>query len=82
MQSWQLQQAKANLSRLVKEASVGHPQEITLRGKATVVVLSSQQYEQLTHPKPTLVNFLRQSPLANVNLEITRDKSDSRDIEL
>ena len=82
MQSWQLQQAKAHLSSLVKEASLGEPQEITLRGKAAVVVLSYQQYEQLIHPKQNLVNFLRQSPLFDVNLDIERDESVSREVDL
>ncbi|HHF7347382.1 TPA: type II toxin-antitoxin system Phd/YefM family antitoxin [Legionella feeleii] len=82
MQSWQLQQAKAHLSDLVKEASAGKPQEITLRGKPTVVVLSMELYKKLIKPKPNLVDFLRQSPLMDVNLEITRDKSGMRDIDL
>ncbi|HHF7344533.1 TPA: type II toxin-antitoxin system Phd/YefM family antitoxin [Legionella feeleii] len=82
MQSWQLQQAKAHLSDLVKEASAGKPQEITLRGKPTVVVLSMELYKKLIKPKPNLVDFLRQSPLMDVNLEITRDKSGMRDVDL
>lgn len=82
MQSWQLQQAKAHLSDLVKEASTGKPQEITLRGKPTVVVLSIEQYEKLIRPKPNLVDFLRHSPLKDVNLEIDRDKSGMREIDL
>lgn len=82
MQSWQLQQAKAHLSDLVKEASTGKPQEITLRGKPTVVVLSIEQYEKLIRPKPNLVDFLRHSPLRDVNLEIDRDKSGMREIDL
>ena len=82
MHTWQLQQAKAHLSELVKQASAGEPQEITVRGEPTVVILSTQQYEQLIHPKPTLVNFLRQSPLCGNELEITRDTSPNRDIDL
>ena len=82
MHSWQLQQAKAHLSDLVKQAAAGKPQEITVRGEPTVVILSTQQYEKLIHPQPTLVNFLRQSPLFGSELEITRDKSPDRDIDL
>ena len=47
-----------------------------------MVILSTQQYEKLIHPQPTLVNFLRQSPLFGSELEITRDKSPDRDIDL
>jgi prevent-host-death family protein len=82
MKTWQLQEAKAHLSELVKNASAGLPQEITLRGKPTVVVLSMQQYEQLKPPKQTLVDFLRQSPLVNINITTDRDKSPMRDIDL
>lgn len=80
METWQLQDAKAHLSDLVKKASSGKPQEITLRGKPVVVVLSAQQYEKLKQPKQSLVKFLRQSPLIGLNLNIERDKSMSRDI--
>jgi antitoxin Phd len=82
MKTWQLQNAKAHLSELVKNASSGAPQEITLRGKPAVVVLSSQQYEKLKQPKQKLVSFLRQSPLMNIDLELNRDKSPMRDIDL
>jgi len=82
MKTWQLQDAKAHLSELVKKASSGAPQEITLRGKPTVVVLSTQQYKKLKKPKQKLTSFLRQSPLAGVDLELERDNSFMRDIEL
>ena len=82
MKSWQLQDAKAHLSELVKEASSGVPQEITLRGTPTVVVLSIQQYKKLKKPKQKLVDFLRQSPLRGELLDLARDKTAPRDIEL
>lgn len=81
MKTWQLQDAKAHLSELVKRASSGQPQEITLRGKPAVIVLSAQQYEKLK-PKLSLVKFLRQSPLVGMDMNIKRDKSTMRDIEL
>lgn len=82
MRTWQLQEAKAHLSDLVREASLGKPQEITLRGNPAVVVLSTDQYQRLVHPKPSLVNFLRQSPLAGVEIAVTRDKSPDREVDL
>jgi antitoxin Phd len=82
MKTWQLQDAKAHLSELVKKASSGAPQEITLRGKPTVVVLSTQQYKKLKKPKQKLTSFLRQSPLAGVELELERDNNLMRDVEL
>lgn len=83
MKTWQLQEAKAHLSELIKNASTGNPQEITLRGKPTVVVLSINEYEKLKRPKPKLVDFLQQSPLVGTDdVDIIRDKSPVRDIEL
>lgn len=82
MKIWQLQDAKAHLSELVKNASSGKPQEITLRGKPAVVVLSIHQYEKLKQPKQKLVSFLRQSPLVGIDIDIERDKTSMRDIEL
>jgi prevent-host-death family protein len=80
--TWQLQDAKAHLSELVKKASAGDPQEITLRGIPTVIVLSMQQYEKLKQPKQKLVNFLKQSPLAGIDLELGRDTNPMRDVDL
>jgi prevent-host-death family protein len=41
MKSWQLQQAKARLSELVKSAQHDGPQEITMHGKSVAVVKST-----------------------------------------
>lgn len=82
MKIWQLQDAKAHLSELVKNASSGKPQEITLRGKPAVVVLSIQQYQKLKQPKQKLINFLRQSPLVGIDINIERDKTSMRNVEL
>ncbi len=82
MKTWPLQDAKAHLSELVKKASSGAPQEITLRGKPAVVVLSTQQYEKLKRRKQKLVAFLRQSPLVGIDVVFKRDKNPMRDIEL
>ena len=82
MKTWPLQDAKAHLSELVKNASSGQPQEITLRGKPAVVVLSAQLYKKLKQPKQKLVTFLQQSPLVDTDLSIERDKTPMRDTDL
>jgi antitoxin Phd len=82
METWQLQDAKAHLSELVKKATLGEPQEITLRGKPAVVVLSTQQYEKFKQPRQKLVSFLRQSPLVGIDINVERDKASMRDTEL
>ena len=82
MHSWQLQKAKAHLSELVRRAKAEGPQEISVRGEPTVVVLSQDDYQRLTEPRPGLAEFLRTSPLAGLNLNFDRDKSMGRDVSL
>ena len=48
IQYWQLQDAKARLSELVKNAVSEGPQGISVRGHKEVVVISMQEYEALT----------------------------------
>jgi len=83
MQSWQLQDAKARLSEVLKEASLHGPQEITLRGKPAVVVISTSDYQKLTQKsKPSFITFLRQSPLTKIHLVLKRDPSKTREVDL
>ncbi|MBF0620343.1 MAG: type II toxin-antitoxin system Phd/YefM family antitoxin [Magnetococcales bacterium] len=83
MDTWQLQTAKARFSEVVKQAASHGPQVITVRGKAEAVLLSKEAFDKMVKPKPLLTDFIRNSPLADVELDLTRDKSSSRaDIEL
>ena len=45
MQRWQLQEAKARFSELVKNASTLGPQEITVHGEPAAVVMSKADFE-------------------------------------
>lgn len=51
---WQLQEAKNNLSQVVKEADRGVPQFIAVRGKQWVVVISAHDYQKLMQPSSPL----------------------------
>jgi len=64
MQSWQMQNAKARFSELVKHAAQEGPQDITLHGKSVAVVLSRELFDQLSGSEQSLVDFMRASPLA------------------
>lgn len=70
---WQLQDAKDKLSQVVDSALNDGPQTITLRGKPTAVVVSFEQYKKLTLPQIGLSKFLRQSPLCDIELDLTRN---------
>ncbi len=82
MQTWQLQQAKARFSALLRDASERGPQAITVRGRPAAVVLSTDDYERLRGHKPSLVAFLRASPLVEVDLDVERDRSPVRESDL
>lgn len=82
MNAWQVQEAKARFSELLRSAATEGPQAITVRGRTAAVVVSQDEYERLKGRKPSLVEFMRSSPLAGVDLEIERDRSPGRDIAL
>lgn len=82
MRNWQLQDAKAKFSELVKCAATDGPQNITVHGKSMVIMISKQEYDKLTKPKITFIKLMRNSPLVGLNLKFKRDKSAARDIDL
>lgn len=82
MSRWQVQEAKARFSELLRLAAKDGPQSITIRGQTAAVVLSQAEYEKLKGRKPSLVKLLRASPLAGIAIDISRDRSLPRDIEL
>ena len=79
---WQLQEAKIQLSEVVRKAQSEGPQVITLHGTDAAVVVSAKDYGRLLRPKGKLVDFFRKSPLVGVELNLTRDKDTGRGIEL
>lgn len=79
---WALQDAKAHLSELVKKAKKYGPQYISVHGEPSVVVISQKEYHMLTTPPISLIDFFRKSPLVGLHLDLTRDKSPNRDIDL
>ncbi|WP_319522558.1 type II toxin-antitoxin system Phd/YefM family antitoxin [uncultured Desulfosarcina sp.] len=72
IETWQLQDAKNRFSELVKKALADGPQIVTKRGVESVVVLSVKEYRKLKQPKNDLVAFFRQSPLRNVDVDLSR----------
>lgn len=79
---WQLQEAKNRLSQVVDSALHNGPQTITLRGKPAAVVISFAEYRKLAMPRTGLSEFFRQSPLHDVELDISRSTDLSREVEL
>lgn len=87
MHIWDTQNAKAKLSLLLR-ATAKEPQEIRRHGQPVAVVLSIDEYNVLAHKnkkikkQKNLVDFLRNSPLMDINLDIKRQKHGYRDVDL
>jgi prevent-host-death family protein len=78
---WQLQEAKAMLSEVVK-LSGREPQFITIRGEERAVILSIEDYRK-TLPKQTLYELIQSSPLRDLELELpARLPEEMREINL
>jgi antitoxin Phd len=84
-QEWQLQTAKAKFSEVFRLARTEGPQRITRQGKEAVVMISDEEYHQLTtkpRQRKNIVQFFRESPLAGLKLDLERDKDKGRNIKL
>lgn len=84
-ESWQVQTAKARFSEVFRRARTEGPQRITKQGKEGVVMVAEEQYERLVgkaRQPDNIVDFFRQSPLRGLKLDLKRDRSLARDIDL
>lgn len=83
MRIWQIQEAKAKLSTVLRDAQLKGPQEITNHGRSVAVILSRSDYDRLTEADKSLVDFMRASPLYDFDdVLIERNNSLTRDITL
>ncbi len=81
MKEWQLQDAKAKLSKLVRD-SQKEPQMISRHGKQECVVLSFAKYKELLGGEENIVSFFKNSPLFGIELDLSRDNSLLREVKL
>ncbi len=77
---WKLADAKNRFSEVVNLALSEGPQVITRRSDS-VVVISQEEYKRLTGNKPSFTEFLINGPSLE-GLDLRRDKSPMRDVEL
>lgn len=81
MQSWQMQEAKARMSELVRRVQNEGPQDITVHGKSVVVLVSRETFDRLTQAQISLVDFMRRSPLCGADdIAFERDQSRTRKV--
>lgn len=81
MNAWTLYEARARFSELVR-AAAREPQQITVQGKPVAVLISQEHYKDLIADQPTLVEFLRRSPIVGTTLSFKRNKSRTRQVDL
>jgi len=80
MRTWQIQEAKARLSEVVKLAVSEGPQDITVHGRSAAVILSREEYERLAGVSGSLAEFMKSSPLHGVDdLVIRRNRTPTRE---
>ncbi|MBN9274905.1 MAG: type II toxin-antitoxin system Phd/YefM family antitoxin [Mesorhizobium sp.] len=78
---WTVASAKAPLSEVISRAQQS-PQTITRNGKASVVIVSIEEWQHKSQRQGSLATFLAQSPLAGAGLELERDNDRGRDLPL
>jgi prevent-host-death family protein len=86
MTTWKLEDAKNQFSRMFAAARDGSPQRVTRRGADAVVVVREEDWKRLTErsrrPVKSMLDALRASPLADVELDLARAIDPDRAIEL
>jgi antitoxin Phd len=80
---WQLQEAKNNLSQLIKQAASGEAQVVTVHGRPTAVVVSTEEYARLSRRRSgKLSTALLRPDIAGEDLDFSRDRDTGRNVEL
>ncbi len=80
--TWQIQEAKAKFSQLVHDSTEKGHQIITKNGDPIAVILSIKDYDKIIHPKNSLLNFFKNAPYPEFDLDIQRSKDLPREVEL
>ena len=81
---WRLQDAKARLSEVVRQAQQRGPQRVTLHGRDAVVVVRADEFDRMQRPISgrDIVAALAKSPLAEVSFDRMTIKSPVRHVSL
>ena len=81
---WQLQDAKARFSEIIRRAAEEGPQHVSVRGEPAAVIISEEDYRELTSKRPSIVDhILSGEPWSDELVEAINDRSigPDRDIE-
>ncbi len=66
---------------MIGKISLTLHQIITKHGKDTAVIISIEEYKKLTQKNGSLVDFFKNSPLAEEEINLERAKDHSREFE-
>lgn len=80
--TWTVAKAKAKFSELVETARTTGPQTITRNGRRTAVVVSVEDWERRVRRQGNLADFLAASPLPDSHLDVSRDGTGLRPLDL
>ncbi len=80
--TWQLQEAKNQLSLVVEDALTKGPQTITRHGEPVVVVIAVKDFKQTRKPRKKLSEFLADSPLKGSGICLERARDLPREVKL
>ena len=81
---WQLQEAKARFSEVVRRAKQEGPQHVTVHGREEVVVIGADDFRRLAGERSgkALVDAMRTSPHRSTSIEPPRMRMPVRDVDL
>ena len=81
---WQLQEAKARFSELVRRAKQEGPQRVTVHGREEVVVVGADEFRRLAGDRTgqALVDAMQQSPYRSTSIQPPRLRMPVRDVDL
>jgi prevent-host-death family protein len=80
--TWNLQDAKNRFSMVCDRAMTEGPQRVTRHGKDAVVIVSADDWAEQTDQGRSLADFFMDSPLAGSELQLNRDPSPLRPVDL
>jgi prevent-host-death family protein len=79
---WQIQEAKAKFSQLIKETTSSGYQTITKNGEPVAYIVSKEEFEIYLKPQKSLLEVLDQCPYPEIDLDITRRNEKIREPNL
>ena len=81
---WQLTEARARFSEVVRLAAAGQPQRVTVRGRNAVVVVAADEFDRLRarSAAPSLHDLLSRSPLAGLDFVSGSVRAPVREVDV